>query len=342
MTGKIAAVSMVRNECDIIELFLKINLRHLDFILVIDHNSDDGTTEILEYFCKNTNKVSRAIFKDPAYSQAFITTKYVNELARTNDFQYIMVLDADEFIQVDQPGQSLHDAISDRLSPTQIGLMPWRTYCPISSDYYQQDAPLYTNFRMRENEPEQYYKIILGNEFAKDCKVSMGNHLAHNRRYRDSPIPLPITVQHVPVRSPDQIIRKAILGSHAMNMRRDRKPGEGFHWDTIANFIRDRQYKIDENDFQILSQTYAADTNESDTVNLLDDCPRVGNIDDIITMKNISKIDLMSAFDKYISICVNQINNTDIKYKNMYLNKFDKLKIFNKFFKYIFRSGFVA
>lgn len=56
MTGKIAAVSMVRNECDIIELFLKINLRHLDFILVIDHNSDDGTTEILEYFCKNTNK----------------------------------------------------------------------------------------------------------------------------------------------------------------------------------------------------------------------------------------------------------------------------------------------
>lgn len=40
---KLAAVSVVRNECDIIELFFRINSRVVDRFFVVDHGSTDRT-----------------------------------------------------------------------------------------------------------------------------------------------------------------------------------------------------------------------------------------------------------------------------------------------------------
>ena len=40
-------VSMVRNEADVIEAFVRHNLRALDRLIVVDHGSSDGTREIL-------------------------------------------------------------------------------------------------------------------------------------------------------------------------------------------------------------------------------------------------------------------------------------------------------
>ena len=45
--SRLAAVTMVKNECDIIELFVRINSRVFDFIHILDHGSNDGTADIL-------------------------------------------------------------------------------------------------------------------------------------------------------------------------------------------------------------------------------------------------------------------------------------------------------
>ncbi len=47
MSTKVAAITMIKDECDIIELFVRINSRSVDHIFVIDHDSKDGTQEIL-------------------------------------------------------------------------------------------------------------------------------------------------------------------------------------------------------------------------------------------------------------------------------------------------------
>ena len=44
---KLYGVAMVRNEADIIEAFVRHNLTVLDGLVVVDHSSDDGTSEIL-------------------------------------------------------------------------------------------------------------------------------------------------------------------------------------------------------------------------------------------------------------------------------------------------------
>ena len=45
--GQIAIVSMVRNEADVIESFVRHNLQVADVLYCIDHASTDGTSDIL-------------------------------------------------------------------------------------------------------------------------------------------------------------------------------------------------------------------------------------------------------------------------------------------------------
>lgn len=46
--NKIVAITMVKNEEDIIESFIRYTLTFADMILVVNHSSDDSTGEILE------------------------------------------------------------------------------------------------------------------------------------------------------------------------------------------------------------------------------------------------------------------------------------------------------
>jgi hypothetical protein len=45
---KIAAVTMIKNECDILELFIKVNSRIIDAFYIIDHGSTDNCKKLLK------------------------------------------------------------------------------------------------------------------------------------------------------------------------------------------------------------------------------------------------------------------------------------------------------
>ena len=47
MAGGLAVVAMVRDEADVIELFVRINARSVDHLYLIDHDSRDTTRELL-------------------------------------------------------------------------------------------------------------------------------------------------------------------------------------------------------------------------------------------------------------------------------------------------------
>ena len=47
MSKKRVGLSMVRNESDVIETFIRHNLTLLDELHIVDHNSSDNTREIL-------------------------------------------------------------------------------------------------------------------------------------------------------------------------------------------------------------------------------------------------------------------------------------------------------
>jgi hypothetical protein len=295
MKLKMASVSMVRNECDIMELFIKINSRIFDDIYIIDHMSSDGTKEIIGALKAQGFPVKYSQLNSSQFNQAETITNLIRQVAQLNLYDYIVPMDADEFLCLES------NDISKWISSESFGLILWRTFCPISNEYYAAEAPLYEIFRMRESEPNQFYKIILGNEYAKACQIFSGNHFAENNHFKCEPKILSSYLAHVPIRTCNQLINKAILGSHALRAKSNRFAGEGFHWDLMAKIIRDKDFKIDFEDMAKIASRYAMDENSlPERPSLAMDGPRIGLSTDSIQMKNLSFVNNLKAFDSFM------------------------------------------
>ena len=86
---RIGVVSMVKNESDIIELFLKINLRSADRIFLIDHCSQDGTLEIAKEMQKLYPQIAIFSFKEREFRQSDVVTSMVRDISSQNIVDYI-------------------------------------------------------------------------------------------------------------------------------------------------------------------------------------------------------------------------------------------------------------
>ena len=127
---KAAAVSMVKNEGDIIELFVKINLRAFAHLYIVDHDSSDGTPAILEKLKDAGHAITVVSFKGIQQSQAQIITRLVRDVAATGKYDFVVPLDADEFLT---PEPSWLGTLHDMLGRDRYGKMPWRTFVPVSA-----------------------------------------------------------------------------------------------------------------------------------------------------------------------------------------------------------------
>jgi hypothetical protein len=305
---KIAAVNMIKNECDILELFIKVNSRIIDAFYIIDHGSTDNCKKIIEKMQALGYPISYTYFPDKFFNQSSIISSASRKIASLNLYNHIIPLDADEFICNNNP-QELKGFIENFMLNKGACLIPWKTYCPIELDYFASEAPLFHNFRARKVEPNQFFKIIMTSDFAKNCIVASGSHKATNPDYKNETNEIiPIELIHVPIRSAEQLIRKCILGSHALSMKKDRLKGEGFHWDLLANSIREKNYKISTENLLNYALEYATlDYHGKNEV--LFDSPRIGFTDDHIEFKELAIINIIESFDAEIARLTKIIND---------------------------------
>ena len=306
---RVAGVAMIRNECDIIELFLTINLRELDYIYLLDHQSDDGTRAIIEALQGDCPNISYTYWPDKEFRQAAAVTSAVREIAAKGIFDYLVPLDADEFLVSTVPGLSVRETLAATLPTDRFGLVPWRTYCPVSADYFGTRAPLHDVFRPRRVENPQFHKVVLGNEYARQCSIGEGNHLAGHETYTTPPQALPLVLQHAPVRSPEQIIRKAVLGHHTLRLKPARGQAEGTHWDDMAALIRARGFKLDDATLTSLALAYAA-APAALTENAVDHAaPGIGLPTDALRFPDLARPNVLAHFDAYITQLVDRLRN---------------------------------
>jgi hypothetical protein len=64
--------------------------------------------------------------------------------------------------------------------------------------------------------------------------MAKGHHYATVNGQAIVQTDIALRLAHVPVRSSEQIVSKALLGSHKLSLVADRMHREGFHWDLIA------------------------------------------------------------------------------------------------------------
>lgn len=93
----IAAVSMVRNEADIIEAFIRHTLTFADILLIVDHNSTDNTLNIINLLQKEGLPIAVTSYHHSAQLQAEVLS-HLMEVAFQHGYSLVIPLDADEFL----------------------------------------------------------------------------------------------------------------------------------------------------------------------------------------------------------------------------------------------------
>ena len=89
---------MVRNEADVIEAFVRHHAEVLDEMIIVDHCSSDGTGELLKLLQPKVSRCPCARRHSLVHRQNVILTALMREAATSGGADWVMPLDADEFL----------------------------------------------------------------------------------------------------------------------------------------------------------------------------------------------------------------------------------------------------
>ncbi|MBR1421318.1 MAG: glycosyltransferase family 2 protein [Selenomonadaceae bacterium] len=209
--NKIAVVSMIRNEEDIVESSVRHWALFADKIFICDHKSIDRTREILDSLKSEGLPIEISTYDRDEKAQAEITTKLSNR-AFDENFDIVLPLDVDEFpILVNGNSEDLRKCLQN-LDTTKIyRIQNWE------HRFADNDETQYALSRTlvklnADDAKKEFKKIFVGRDFwiKHNPTVAQGNHgLKIADQKSNSPIDLDsIIYAHIPIRSENQEISK--------------------------------------------------------------------------------------------------------------------------------------
>ena len=199
---KIVAITMVKNEMDIIESFVRHTLGFADVIMIADHQSTDRTREILTKLRVEGLPIHMESVTAARHVQAETMTRLLQEAANREKADLILPIDADEFLlprgdrSVRQALQSLSmDSVrSIHIYPYALqreeGLVPGR---------FLLDAPL-----CHAQVPMPTQRIVLDGDFVRreHVVIGEGNHgISLGKGFFTGPFLTDVFYAHFPWRS---------------------------------------------------------------------------------------------------------------------------------------------
>src|SRR5688572_791747 len=95
---RLIGVAMVRNEADVVEAYVRHNLRFLDQLVVVDHGSSDATAEILRRLRGEGLPLALGLDASIEFHQGRVLSDAMRRALPQHDADYGFALDADEFI----------------------------------------------------------------------------------------------------------------------------------------------------------------------------------------------------------------------------------------------------
>ena len=239
---RILSLSMVRNEQDIIEPFVRHNMQFVDYMVILDNGSHDQTRNILSKLLQDYSGL--VIADDPAfgYNQSERMRRMLALTQTTLFADYVLFLDADEFI--DAPSRGELETALLTIPFGGVGLVPWRTFVlPADNTAEAQlDVPRTMKWRRAEERPLFKKAVLrLDSTYQPDLQPSAGNHDVHSSTGRTlSRVDVPgIAVAHFPLRSRAQLLSKIIVGWMANLAIRPnaRESSLCYHWRQLFDRI---------------------------------------------------------------------------------------------------------
>ena len=229
---RVGVVSMIKNEADIIRLFASHILKLFDEIVLIDHMSEDGSSDILKQLEETRENVTRYVLKEPGYIQDIVSNHVARECKALGDMDWVMFLDADEFLPFESNKELRHFLAAN--AEHAIISFGWKTLIPAEYWDYAVDGFEGREFYVDSN-ASPFTKIAFQpKKLSKERYwINQGNHSISRRKGMD-PLPMRHTnavIFHLPVRSANQLAIKLNQGVLSY-MRKKSGAGslEGEHW----------------------------------------------------------------------------------------------------------------
>ena len=223
---------MVRDEEDVLEAFVRHNVRFLEHLHIVAHRCHDRSEHVLDALRNEGLPISIVRQPDPALRKA----DWLNELAARSFFEgadAVAALDADEFIKVEDGNGLLRplESIPEHLHPAWL----WQSYVPpleLLSETAGRRINVLQDIRHRlKHERWTVLKVILRRAAARlGWRFDEGAHRLVGWRdvCRVCVIPQ-CRLAHFPVRSQQQFERKIIRSWHARLIHRP-MPDISSHW----------------------------------------------------------------------------------------------------------------
>ena len=208
--ARLGVLSRVKNECDVIEAFVRHHLTLVDRVVVVDNGSQDGTREILDALVAEGLQLSVLADDTIEYRQGEIMTYLARASIRAFEFDRLFLLDADEFLHVGSRAEL--DATLALFYDEDHLRMPWTTYVPDGDD--EVGAPPLTIRKRRRAERAPTFKVAIAGSFVLQpaTTVAMGSHTVLESGVAiETPIARELRVAHYPVRSLAQLRTKSAL-----------------------------------------------------------------------------------------------------------------------------------
>jgi hypothetical protein len=208
---RLVAVSVVKNEADIIEAFVRHTSAWVDYHLVFDHDSTDGTREILRAL--QAEGLPLTLFRDdaPGHLQQARSNHLTRLAAQTHGADWILALDADEILC--GPGRAELEAALGRMSSSQPASLPLLDYCPTREDDPAQCNPV---LRLRHSRPtvSPTRKIVVPRVLALDPALiaGKGSHALYRRSESlpNQALPEGWHLAHLALRTPQQQLLRVV------------------------------------------------------------------------------------------------------------------------------------
>lgn len=205
---RIASISLVKDEADILEGFVRHNLHFVDRMYIVDDRSSDNTPEILRRLTAETDAVR--LLDDGwtgAFQQAQRTTAAMRRVMADDDWDAFLALDADELICA--ADRSAFEAAISAIPPGHVGGFSALQYFATASDDPAIADPL---VRVRAAlRSDDLFKSFAVRPLDASLVFGEGNHtIERDRKVLPAHILPGIPLAHFAIRSPDQIAIKCL------------------------------------------------------------------------------------------------------------------------------------
>lgn len=222
----VAGIAMVKNEIDVIKTVIPHMLTQVDFCLVADNGSTDGTFEYLEEHASVEARLHLLVDDDPAYYQSRKMTALAFQ-ARDLGGSWVVPFDADEI------WYSPFGTIAEVLAGQPHHLVATaKLYDHVRTGLDVGHGIPDIGWRRRDAVPLK--KVAC--QVRDGLVIEQGNHGA-GYDFIPEPIDGLLVVRHFPYRSREQMVRKAVQGGAALQLT-DLPEASGAHWRGYSRLVQ--------------------------------------------------------------------------------------------------------